>query len=86
MSAGIVDWIWPWASANGIDAVIATEIEVLPSGTISRKFSSRNCHGQEKLTRIMEILHPLSDDEIGAYGNSTSDKKMLAFANHASMM
>lgn len=86
VSASIADWIRPWASANGIDTVIATEIEVLPSGTISGKFSSRNCHGQEKVNRIKETLHPSSDDEIRAYGDSSGDKEMLAFANHAQIM
>lgn len=82
VSASIADWIRPWAERNGIDRVIATEIEKTSVGLLSGNFASRNCHGPEKVNRIKESLCLSPEDEIWAYGDSSGDSEMLKFADH----
>lgn len=82
VSASIADWISPWAIANGIEKVIATEIDVNPSGVITGTFKTPNCHGLEKVRRIRVALPDISSYESWGYGDSSGDDAMLAMVNH----
>lgn len=82
VSASIRDWIEPWAEFNGVHEVLATEIEVDGHGRITGKFSTPNCHGQEKVRRIMDTIPDISGHESWAYGDSNGDKPMLELSNH----
>lgn len=82
VSASIGDWIRPWAMSEGIDEVIATEVEVDSSGLMTGRFRTRNCNGAEKVGRIKAELGDLCDCETWGYGDSSGDEAMLAFADH----
>jgi phosphatidylglycerophosphatase C len=64
----------------GIDAVVATELEVV-DGCVSCRFVGRNCRAEEKLRRLEAWLGD-RDVELHAYGNSPDDDPMLARADH----
>ena len=81
VSASPANWIRPWADAMGIRHVVATEIEQR-DGVLTGRFSTPNCVGQEKVGRIKEAFPDSADCEIWAYGDSASDKAMLALADH----
>ncbi len=80
VSASPEDWIRPWALENGFSLVIATKLEK-KGGFITGKFSSKNCHGTEKVNRLEEIIKHRENAYIFAYGDSKSDKPMLEYAD-----
>lgn len=83
VSASMPEWICPWATANGIDAVIATEIEVDNNGIITGKFLTPNCHGEEKAIRIRSMFPHIDECESWGYGDSIGDNQMLNMVTHA---
>lgn len=87
ISASIGDWIVPWAEKNGVDKshVIATGAAV-QAGILTGRFSTPNCHGQEKAKRIKAALGDMEGRSIWAYGDSKGDMPMLALAGRAFMI
>lgn len=84
-SASILNWIEPWAKQNGINSVIATELEI-KNGIITGKFSSKNCYGKEKVNRLNKI-YPIRDEYIlYAYGDSEGDKALLSYADYPTLI
>lgn len=81
VSASITEWIEPWAKINGVNTVIATTPEVI-EGKLTGRFSSPNCHGEEKVNRIKAELGDLNCCEIWGYGDSSGDDAMLAISTH----
>lgn len=77
VSASLEDYLVPWAQSLGIDAVIATKMEVL-NNRLTGKMSGENCRAANKVKRIRE-LYP-DAEIIAAYGDSAGDKEMLAAA------
>lgn len=77
VSASIENWIKPWAQVNGIDEVLATQIEVDANGVLTGNFSSRNCHGKEKAKRILAHYPEVTKMESYAYGDSSGDNEMF---------
>lgn len=80
ISASIENWIKPWASAHSIKRVLATQIEV-KNGLITGRFSSKNCYGQEKVNRLKKTYPNRDEYILYAYGDSSGDKELLAFAD-----
>ncbi|MES2795026.1 MAG: HAD family hydrolase [Bacteroidota bacterium] len=82
ISASIVNWIEPWALQHGFEQVIATVPEVV-NGKLTGKFSSKNCHGAEKVNRLLEQYPVRKSYELYAYGDSNGDKELLEEADYA---
>jgi phosphatidylglycerophosphatase C len=82
ISASPENWITPWANQNGIYEVLATRLEV-KDGQITGKFSNKNCHGQEKVNRLLEIYPNRERYTLYAYGDSNGDKELLALADYS---
>lgn len=80
-SASIVNWIAPWAESLGIDNVIGTRIEIV-DGIITGKFEGKNCYGQEKVRRLLEIYPDRGAYLLYAYGDSNGDKPLLDIADY----
>lgn len=78
VSASIRHWIEPWATKEGM-GVIATEIEIM-DGVVTGKFSTPNCRGEEKITRILEAIQLSDYGQIYAYGDTPHDQPMLTLA------
>jgi phosphatidylglycerophosphatase C len=68
-----------WCHSHEID-LLATEIEVKDS-KVTGKFSSPNCYGDEKVTRLKSYLSLNEFEKVYAYGDSKGDLPMLALAN-----
>lgn len=84
ISASIENWIIPWAKEQNIDLVIGTKIESL-NDVISGDFQTRNCFGQEKVNRFLEIYPNRTEYLLYAYGDSVGDKELLSFADKAEL-
>ncbi|PJB83715.1 MAG: HAD-IB family hydrolase [Acidobacteria bacterium CG_4_9_14_3_um_filter_49_7] len=78
VSASIRHWIEPWAASEGV-GVIATEVEIR-DGTVTGRFSTDNCRGEEKITRILEAIQLSDYGRIYAYGDTPHDQPMLTLA------
>lgn len=92
VSASIGEWIRPWASRHGFDRVIATEAEVGKDGILTGRFSTPNCHYEEKVTRLVKAFPEFASrfsgesstanhETIRAFGDSRGDDALLAFAD-----
>ena len=79
VSASIENWLKPWCNKNELD-LIATKLEII-NGTVTGKFQTKNCYGNEKAVRVREV-YSLSDyDHIFAYGDSRGDRELLNLAH-----
>ena len=82
VSAGIKDYIEPWALKNGITDVIAVDLEVV-DGKMTGRLNGLNCYGEEKVRRIKSSIDLSQYGTIYAYGDTKGDKEMLDMADTA---
>jgi len=82
ISASAENWINPWARKNGIKTVLATRLQVKDQ-VITGKFLTKNCHGAEKVNRLLENYPKREDYVLYAYGDSNGDTELLALADHS---
>ena len=77
VSASIDNWVQPFfPDAN----VLGTKIEVV-NGSLTGRFLTKNCYGQEKVNRILALYPDRSTYHLIAYGDSRGDKELLSFAD-----
>lgn len=86
ISASLPEWLEPWCLKQGVKAVLATEIEIDSNGLLTGRFKTANCSGQEKVNRLLLIEPHREDYYLYAYGNSSGDKEMLAFADQSTLV
>ncbi|MHA4808154.1 HAD family hydrolase [Flavitalea flava] len=79
VSASPENWIRPWADSLQLN-LLGTRLEVR-EGKLTGKVEGRNCHGEEKVSRITENYTLADYSEIYAYGDTGGDKPMLKMAN-----
>lgn len=79
VSASIDNWVQPFFPQV---KVLGTQIEVI-DGKLTGRFLSKNCYGQEKVNRILSLYPNRQDYHLTAYGDSSGDKEMLAFADES---
>jgi len=82
VTASLTDWISPWAESQGIIQVIGSEAEI-DNGRLTGRLKGANCHGPEKVRRLLALYPNRSTYTLHAYGDSTGDKALLAVADHA---
>lgn len=80
ISASIRNWIEPWAKQYGFKAVIGTEVE-LDNEMLTGQFAGKNCHGPEKVTRLLSYFPERNNYYLYAYGDSKGDREMMKFAD-----
>jgi phosphatidylglycerophosphatase C len=78
VSASPENWVKPWCDSLNIECV-ATRLEVVDS-KITGRISGLNCHGEEKVRRIKEVLNLSDYKEIHVYGDTPSDRPMMGLA------
>ena len=81
ISASLPEWVEPWCRQLGVNAVLATEIEVNDQGRITGRFKTKNCFGQEKVDRLLKVEPDRETYVLHAYGDSRGDREVLAFAD-----
>ncbi len=80
VSASVYDWIEPWATTVGIKKLITSNVEII-NNKLTGKLAGKNCNDAEKVVRIKKEIPDIEEYEIWAYGNSKSDRFMLAMAD-----
>jgi HAD superfamily hydrolase (TIGR01490 family) len=78
VSASPENWIMSWANENQL-RLIASRLQVV-NGCITGKILGKNCHGDEKVSRINEVFDLSEYKVIAAYGDTKADKAMLRLA------
>lgn len=81
VSASPEDWVKPWANQLKLES-ITTKLEIY-NDRITGKILGKNCHGNEKVSRIKEAFSLTDYIIVAAYGDSKGDKPMLALAQKA---
>jgi phosphatidylglycerophosphatase C len=81
VSASAADWISDWCAEAGLECV-ASMLES-NQGRLTGMLVGRNCHGSEKVRRILELLNPKDYSEIDVYGDTSGDRPMLALGTKA---
>lgn len=71
-----------WATLSGFDAIVSTQIHFNAHDVASGTIHGHSCNGAEKLNRILELIGH-EPRLIYAYGDSSGDAEMLAYATHA---
>lgn len=80
VSASIDDWVRPFCNRLGVKGVLGTKVEV-KDGRLTGRFLTKNCYGQEKVNRLLEIEPNRNEYYLYAFGDSRGDKEMLEFAD-----
>jgi len=81
VSASIENWIKPWADKTGIDMVLSTQIGVDFKNRITGKFLTKNCYGQEKVSRLLCAFPNRNEYKLIVYGDSCGDKELIEMAD-----
>lgn len=83
ISASIENWVKPFAELLGIHEVLCTKIEINKEKRISGKFLTKNCHGKEKVNRLLQKYPLRGSYKLIAYGDSKGDRELLKFADES---
>lgn len=81
ISASVENWIKPWAEKADIETILATKIETDKNGLLTGKFLTKNCYGQEKVNRLLEVFPDRNEYKFIAYGDSRGDEELINFAD-----
>jgi len=87
VSASPHHWISPWADSISA-TLIATRLATTSRNGQARltgKIEGKNCHGEEKVTRIREKFDLPAYRSIYTYGDTPGDKPMLRLGHHSFM-
>ncbi|MDP9073467.1 MAG: HAD-IB family hydrolase [Actinomycetota bacterium] len=85
VSASLEVYLAPTGRLLGFDQVLATRLEVGPSGRLTGRLAGVNVRRAEKSARLRQWLAAELDQaphELWAYGDSTGDRELLAMADH----
>lgn len=80
ISASIDEWVRPFCLRLGVKEILGTKVDV-KDGKLTGRFLTKNCYGQEKVNRLLEVEPKRNEYYLCAYGDSRGDKEMLAFAD-----
>ncbi|HEX2607225.1 MAG TPA: HAD-IB family phosphatase [Flavisolibacter sp.] len=81
VSASPENWIRYWAASQQIQ-LMGSRLEER-DGKITGILTGKNCHGEEKVSRIRSQFNLNDYEEIHAYGDTSGDKPMLQLAHKA---
>lgn len=82
VSASLEFYLRPWAMRHGFEEVLASRLELTPTGQVTGRLSGLNCWGPEKAKRLLEYLGPREQYKLYVYGDSRGDCEILALADH----
>ena len=79
VSASIADWLESWCKTMHID-LLATEL-YYDDERFTGTFATKNCYGNEKVSRVREYLKRHPAEKTYAYGDSKGDDALLDFVD-----
>lgn len=81
VSASLDIWVQPFAQHFKMN-LLATQAEFVDD-IFTGNFRGKNCNGPEKVLRIVEAVGTKKYDKTIAFGDTSGDKQMLAWADEA---
>ena len=81
VSASLDIWVKPFAEKLGMN-LLATQAEFV-NGRFTGNFTTPNCNGEEKVHRIVNAVKDQRFDKKIAFGDTSGDKPMLAWADES---
>lgn len=81
VSASLDIWVQPFAQHFKMN-LLATQAEFVDD-IFTGNFLGKNCNGPEKVLRIVEAVGTKKYDKTIAFGDTSGDKQMLAWADEA---
>jgi phosphatidylglycerophosphatase C len=82
ITASFPEWIAPWAETEGVTAVLGSHVESREHRLTGRQ-NGPNCHGAEKVRRLLAEFPDRKAYRLFAYGDSRGDRELLAAADEA---
>lgn len=82
VSASIVNWVRPFFARLPDVTVIGTMAEER-DGVLTGRFLTKNCYGEEKVNRLLQLYPERSEYRLTAYGDSRGDFALLDFADES---
>ena len=79
VSASPEKWVQPFFPAV---RVLGTQLEI-KDGLLTGRFQGKNCHGQEKVSRLLAVYPHRDTYHLTAYGDSGGDRELLRLADEA---
>ena len=80
VSASIENWVRAFFTPHPGLTILGTQVEVA-GGRLTGRFLTKNCYGQEKVRRVMQVLPQRDNYILVAYGDSRGDKELLDYAD-----
>lgn len=80
VSASPENWLSCWTKSIGVEC-IGTRM-VIENNAITGRISGRNCHGEEKVRRILEKYDLSSFSSVYCYGDTSGDRPMLSLGHY----
>lgn len=80
VSASVNNWVEPFFRDMDDVFVVGTMIEER-EGVLTGRFITKNCYGQEKVNRLLQLYPERGYYYLTAYGDSRGDMEMLDFAD-----
>lgn len=81
ISANLDVYLKPWAESHGFHEVISSKLELSDQNLITGRLLGKNCWGQEKVNKLIDLYGAKENYCLYAYGNSRGDKELLEFAD-----
>lgn len=82
VSASINNWVEPFFADMPDVFVVGTMIEQR-EGVLTGRFLTKNCYGEEKVVRLLQLYPERSEYRLTAYGDSRGDFELLDFADES---
>lgn len=82
VSASLEFYLKHWAKRHGFENVIASILELTPTGCVTGKLVGLNCWGPEKERRLVAYLGSTENVQLYVYGDSRGDQEILALADY----
>jgi len=79
ITASAENWVKPWCKEFGLEC-LASRLEVR-NGKITGRLEGKNCHGKEKVRRLLEVAQLQNYDALLVYGDSHGDHALGEIAN-----
>ena len=83
ISGSLDIYLRPWAEQIKATTLIATKLETTEEGYFTGKIEDQYYSGKAKLRALLELIGQLNNFVCYAYGNSVSDRYILAAADYA---
>lgn len=79
VSASLDLWLKPWAESVGVELLCSNG--AWEGESFTGKLNGPNCHGPEKVERLLTLLKGQRPSRVIAYGDSSGDTELLEWAD-----